>query len=112
MKISLSWLNEFVDIEDYFSKPQVFAEALTFAGLEVESIENLSEKFSHIQIGLILKKEKHPEADRLTVCQVTTGQGIIHQIVCGAKIIMKMIESLWLSRGLYFMEVCKLRSLF
>lgn len=85
MKISLRWLNEFVDIEDYFSKPQELSDLLTFAGLEVESLENQATHYEHVVTGLILKKEPHPDAERLTVCQVTTGQGVVHQIVCGAK---------------------------
>lgn len=85
MKISLAWLNEFVDIQDHLAKPQALADVLTFAGLEVESIENLTQKYNQIVTGLILKKEAHPEADKLSVCQVTTGQGVVHQIVCGAK---------------------------
>jgi len=85
MKISLQWLNEFVEIEDYFSKINDLADILTFAGLEVENIENQASKYEFVLTALILKKEQHPEADRLTVCQVTTGNGVVHQIVCGAK---------------------------
>lgn len=85
MKLSVNWLNEWVDIQDFKDKPQSLAKLLTQAGLEVESIEDLKSQYQHIKVGLILKKESHPEADRLSVCQVTTGQGVIHQIVCGAK---------------------------
>ncbi len=85
MKISLKWLNEFVNIEDYFSKPEALAEILTRAGLEVEEIKNLSKDFESVVVGLILEKGKHPQADRLSLCQVTTGEGVVHQIVCGAQ---------------------------
>lgn len=85
MKFSLKWLNEFVEIQDYYSKTQELVDLLTFAGLEVESIENQAIQYEFVVTGLILKKDKHPEADRLTVCQVTTGSGVVHQIVCGAK---------------------------
>jgi phenylalanyl-tRNA synthetase beta chain len=85
MKISLKWLQDFVDIEDFFLKPEELAQVLTFAGLEVESLESQAQKFDFVVTGLILKKDPHPEADRLTVCQVSTGQGVVHQIVCGAK---------------------------
>jgi len=85
MKISLKWLNEFVEVQDYFSKTQELADLITFAGLEVESIENQASSYEFVVTGLILKKDRHPEADRLTVCQVTTGNGVVHQIVCGAK---------------------------
>jgi phenylalanyl-tRNA synthetase beta chain len=85
MKISLRWLSDYIDINDYFAKPQELSALLTGAGLEVESIENLAKNFDHVVVGHILKKEKHPNADRLTVCQVSTGDGVVHQIVCGAK---------------------------
>ena len=85
MKISLKWLNDFVDISDFASKPNELGQLLTDKGLEVESVEDRSRQFNHIVIGVILEKSQHPDADRLTVCQVSTGSGRIHQIVCGAK---------------------------
>lgn len=85
MKISLNWINEFVDIADYFQKPEQLAQVLTQAGLEVESIQNRARDFAHIVIGLILEKAQHPDAQKLSVCQVSTGQGVVHQIVCGAQ---------------------------
>lgn len=85
MKISLQWLNDYIQIDDYLGKPQALAQILTDAGLEVEAIEDLAKPFNNVVIGLILEKAPHPDADRLTVCQVTTGEGVIHQIVCGAK---------------------------
>ncbi|MES2964033.1 MAG: phenylalanine--tRNA ligase subunit beta [Bdellovibrionota bacterium] len=85
MKISLRWLANYIEIEDYFSKTAELSALLTAAGLEVEGIEDLAKQFDHVVIGNILKKEQHPGADRLTLCQVSTGEGRVHQIVCGAK---------------------------
>lgn len=85
MKISLKWLQEFVDVKEYFQKPEALAEILTRAGLEVEEIQNKSRDFDHVVIGLILEKDKHPNADKLSLCRVTTGEGVVHQIVCGAQ---------------------------
>jgi phenylalanyl-tRNA synthetase beta chain len=87
MKISFKWLNEYIDIQDFFAsgKPQALADLLTGAGLEVEGIENLAKTFDQVVVGHILKKEQHPNADRLTLCQVATGDGRVHQIVCGAR---------------------------
>lgn len=85
MKISLKWLCDFVDVADYLKKPEPLAEILTRAGLEVEDIQNKAKDFGFVVTGIILKKEQHPNADKLSLCQVTTGEGIIHQIVCGAK---------------------------
>jgi len=85
MKISLRWLSDYIDINDYFTKTAELSALLTGAGLEVESIENLAAQYNHVVIGHILKKEQHPNADRLTLCQVATGDGVVHQIVCGAR---------------------------
>lgn len=81
MKISYSWLKEFVDID---LSPAVLAEKLTMAGIEVEDIIPLEPGFTNVVVGEILSIEKHPNADRLSLCKVTTGQAIYH-IVCGAK---------------------------
>jgi phenylalanyl-tRNA synthetase beta chain len=85
MKISLKWLNDYIDIQDFIAKPQELAALLTAAGIEVEGVENRAKTFEHVVIGHILKKDQHPNADRLTLCQVATGEGVVHQIVCGAR---------------------------
>jgi phenylalanyl-tRNA synthetase beta chain len=85
MKISLKWLTDYIDIEDYLKTPEALADLLTRSGLEVESIENKAKDFENVVIGLILEKDKHPNADKLSLCRVTTGQGVVHQIVCGAQ---------------------------
>lgn len=85
MKISLKWLQEYVDVKDAFAKPEELAEVLTRAGLEVEEITNLAKDFNHVVIGQILEKDKHPNADKLSLCRVSTGEGLVHQIVCGAQ---------------------------
>lgn len=85
MKISLKWLNEFVDVTEFLERPEPLAEALTKAGLEVEDIRNLGLDFKKVVVGLILKKEAHPNADKLSLCQVSTGENVVHQIVCGAQ---------------------------
>ncbi len=85
MKISLKWLHDFVDVKEYFQKPEVLADVLTKAGLEVEEIQNKSRDFEFVVTGLILEKDKHPNADKLSLCRVTTGEGVVHQIVCGAQ---------------------------
>lgn len=85
MKLSLRWLNDFVDVSEFKRDPQALAKILTNAGLEVESIEDQAKPFQNVLVGHILEKGKHPGADRLTLCQVTTGDGVVHQIVCGAQ---------------------------
>ncbi len=85
MKISLKWLNEFVDVAEFFERPQQLAQLLTGAGLEAEEIHDLSAQYKFVKTAMILEKDRHPDAEKLTVCKVTTGDGVIHQIVCGAK---------------------------
>lgn len=85
MKISLNWLNDHIDIEDFKSKPDELARLLTAAGLEVEAVSNPAEQFKHVVVAYIVELKKHPNADRLTVCQVDVGDGALRQIVCGAK---------------------------
>jgi phenylalanyl-tRNA synthetase beta chain len=85
MKISLKWLCDHVDVADYMTQAADLAKLLTDAGLEVEAVENRAETFKSVVIGQITKLDRHPNADRLTVCQVDTGEGSPRQIVCGAK---------------------------
>lgn len=85
MKISLKWLNDFVDVTDFLIKPEGLAEALTSSGLEVEEISQKAKDYQFVVTGLILEKDKHPNADKLSLCRVMTGEGVVHQIVCGAQ---------------------------
>ncbi len=84
MKILMSWLNEFVDVSGFETKPEELAEKLTSAGLEVEDIIRLG-SIENLVVGKILELKKHPDADKLTVCLVDVGQEKPYQIVCGAK---------------------------
>ena len=81
MKCSESWLREWVD-------PAITREelstTLTMAGLEVEELAPVSQDFSGVIVGQVLKVEKHPEADRLNICEVNVGSASTLNIVCGA----------------------------
>jgi phenylalanyl-tRNA synthetase beta chain len=81
MKISLNWLKEYVDISGLTAE-QISA-TLTMAGLEVEEMDDQGKKLDKFVIGYVETKEKHPKADRLSVCTVNTGSEV-SQIVCGA----------------------------
>ena len=85
MKISLKWVQEYIDVEEFFVKPEKLAHLLTRVGLEIEGIEDKSKLFERVQVGCVRKLEKHPQADRLTLCGVDVGQGSLSQIVCGAQ---------------------------
>ncbi|MBL4852652.1 MAG: phenylalanine--tRNA ligase subunit beta [Robiginitomaculum sp.] len=80
MKFTLSWLKEHLKTDASTSE---VVEAMTLAGLEVEGVENPAEKLSAFSIAKVVSAEKHPDADRLKVCQVETRDGL-KQIVCGA----------------------------
>jgi len=81
MKFSEQWLRQYVN-PDWST--QELADALTMAGLEVESLESLAPAFSQVVVARIERVEAHPNADRLRVCHVDVGQADLAQIVCGA----------------------------
>ena len=80
MRVSYKWLKEYVKID---VPPQELAERLTLAGVAVEAIDELGKDISNVYTGKILKIDQHPNADKLVICQVTTGKEE-HQIVTGA----------------------------
>ncbi len=80
MKFTLSWLREFLDFNEPLEK---ILDTLTFAGLEVEEVQDLGAKFAGFTVAEIKDFTKHPDADKLNVCTVETNQGT-QQIVCGA----------------------------
>jgi len=81
MKISLNWLKNYIDISN-FSVLDI-KNLLTNAGLEVESIEEVGKSLQGFVVGEVVSKEKHPNADKLSVCKVNDGKEI-HQVICGA----------------------------
>ena len=85
MKLSLNWISDFIDLGDYTSKPEELGKLLTSVGIEVESIEDLKSRFKNMVVGHLITVDKHPNAEKLTLCQVDVGDGKNRQIVCGAK---------------------------
>ena len=81
MNISYNWLKEYIDID---LSPEALAETLTDAGLEAMIIDQFPDYFKSIVVGKVLSKEKHPDADKLSVCMVDLGEGDPQQIICGA----------------------------
>ena len=81
MRISLNWLRELVDIS---IPPAELAEMLTMAGFEVEDIEDRRAWAEGVVVGKVLKREPHPNADKLSICTVDIGQANPSTIVCGA----------------------------
>ena len=81
MKLSEQWLHEWIEPTE---SREVLSAKLTMAGLEVDGLSPVAEHFSHVVVAEVLHVLKHPEADRLKVCQVNIGQGEPITIVCGA----------------------------
>jgi phenylalanyl-tRNA synthetase beta chain len=84
MKISYNWLKDIININ---SSPSEISKMLTDCGLEVEHLENyqsIKGGLEGIVIGFVKEREKHPNADKLSVCKVDIGTGEDKQIVCGA----------------------------
>ncbi|WJY22772.1 phenylalanine--tRNA ligase subunit beta [Fontisubflavum oceani] len=80
MKFTLSWLKDHLETEATVDE---IAETLTDLGLEVEGVEDRAARLKDFTIGKVVSAEKHPDADRLRVCQVETDEGV-KQIICGA----------------------------
>jgi len=81
MRISLNWLRELVTVT---LEPVALAELLTVAGFEVESIEDRRTWADGVVVGRVLSCDRHPNANKLRVCQVDVGASNSLQIVCGA----------------------------
>lgn len=80
MKFTLSWLKEHLATD---ASIDVIVETMTMTGLEVESVENAGEKLKAFTVARVISAAKHPNADKLQVCQVETALGNL-EIVCGA----------------------------
>ncbi len=81
MKFSVNWLREFVDLPKNVDE---IAELLTRGGVETENIETRGAKIDKVIVAQITASSRHPNADRLTVCEVDDASGTKRQIVCGA----------------------------
>ena len=81
MKITFDWLKKYLKVN---LKEKDLLKQLTNIGLEVETVENLSPGIELFKIAKVIKTEKHPNADRLKVCDVDIGKGEFKKVVCGA----------------------------
>ncbi|PUB15502.1 phenylalanine--tRNA ligase subunit beta [Yoonia sediminilitoris] len=97
MKFTLSWLKHHLETDATVDQ---IAEALTDLGLEVEGVENPAAKLAEFTIGKVISAQKHPDADKLKVCQVETADGPT-QIICGAPNAREGITVVIASPGTY-----------
>lgn len=81
MKVLLSWLKDYVDINE---TPEKIADALNMTGLEVEEIIQPGKNLNNVVVGKILTRDPHPDAEKLSLCTVDVNRGQPLQIVCGA----------------------------
>ena len=81
MKVTLNWLKQYVDFN---WTPEELSERLTMLGIEVEGVAKVGGEFEGIVVAQVITRDKHPNADKLSVCRVNDGQGE-RQIVCGAQ---------------------------
>ena len=88
MKVSLNWLKDYLEIS---RSPEEIADELTALGLEA-SFENRGKSFNGVVLGKVLECGPHPNADKLSVCEVDTGDDENYTIVCGAPNVKKGIH--------------------
>jgi len=81
MKVTLNWLKQYVDFD---WSAEELGERLTMLGLEVEGMQKLGGEFEGVVVAQVLTRDKHPNADKLSLCRVADGKGE-RQIVCGAQ---------------------------
>ncbi|HUO54620.1 MAG TPA: phenylalanine--tRNA ligase subunit beta [Rhodoblastus sp.] len=98
MKFTLSWLKEHLDTE---ASLETIVETLTRIGLEVEGVENPAEALAAFRIAEIVSAAPHPNADRLQVCQVNSGDGAPLQVVCGAPNARAGLKTVFAPPGAY-----------
>lgn len=96
MKISLDWLAEYVAWDD---EPAELAAKLTAAGLNVEGVEEYTLTFPGVVVASVLERQQHPDADRLSLCQVDDGSGDPVQVVCGASNVRRGLTVLFARIG-------------
>ncbi len=114
MRISLNWLKEYVDLEG-IPVPEII-QKLTMSGLEVEDYTDQSELYKKIIVGEVKEVQKHPNADKLTVCKVYDGKEEL-QVICGApnveagqKVVFATVGSI-IPHGKIQLKKAKIRSI-
>jgi phenylalanyl-tRNA synthetase beta chain len=82
VKVSYQWLADYIDVEGQTARE--LAEKLTRCGIEVDKVEERNAGVAQVVVGYVKQRDKHPDADKLSVCLVDVGQAEDLQIVCGA----------------------------
>lgn len=82
MLVSIKWLQKYVNTQNL--DPAELGEKITRSGIEVDAVIDRSHGMTNVVVGYVESCEKHPEADKLSICQVNVGEDGIQQIICGA----------------------------
>jgi len=98
MKFTLSWLKDHLDTSASLDE---IVETLTRIGLEVEGVEDKAKTLAPYKVAYVISAEQHPNADRLRVCMVDTGEGAPIQVVCGAPNARTGMKSVFAPPGTY-----------
>jgi len=98
MKFTLSWLKDHLDTTASLDE---IVETLTRIGLEVEGVEDKAKALAPYKVAYVISAEQHPNADRLRVCMVDTGEGAPIQVVCGAPNARTGMKSVFAPPGTY-----------
>ena len=83
MKLPMHWLSEMVDVSDIDIKE--YCDRMTDTGSKVEGYETLAQEIAGVVIGKVVKTERHPDADRLHICQIDVGEAAPVQIITSAQ---------------------------
>ncbi len=95
MNISIEWLLEFVPVDN---SPQEIAHRLTMAGFEVETVEETGGDIDRLLAVEVKKIKPHPNADKLKICEVNTGEGTV-EVICGAPNVAEGMRAVWAPPG-------------
>lgn len=98
MKFTLSWLKDHLETSASLDE---IVETLTRIGLEVEGVEDKAKALAPYRVAYVISAEQHPNADRLRVCMVDTGEGAPIQVVCGAPNARTGMKSVFAPPGTY-----------
>ena len=93
MIVSLEWLKDYTDVN---VSPEEFCDRMIMSGSNLETMEKAGEDMQKVVVGKIVKIEKHPDADKLVVCQLDVGQEDLLQIVTGAPNVLRGPMFPWL----------------
>ncbi|MHB9041299.1 MAG: phenylalanine--tRNA ligase subunit beta, partial [Melioribacteraceae bacterium] len=112
MKISLNWLNDYINLKDISLED--ILDKLTYAGLEVEEVEDQAKNYANMIVGFVVEAKKHPNADKLSLCKVSDGKEEFN-VVCGApnvatgqKVVFAKVGSI-IPNGKFKLEKAKIR---